>query len=214
MSSQLPSEVDDVRGDEREHQRPDVPERRQVAAECGVDEQRPEAQASGSRGWRAMIGPTAGCDPNEVDASGERDEQRRPAAARRSGPARAPARASGDTRQSRRRRRPARPTVSSPSSVPMPNTAMAKNRLLDTPTPPSAAGPSGPTMIVSTMPMTIQPISARTTGPPSRASGGSSCAMARRIRARRSMSLFVHVRDLSPAPDRDDAVTGSTLPAG
>ena len=43
--------------------------------------------------------------------------------------------------------------------------------MLPMPTAPMAAGPSGPTMIVSTMPMLTQPISASTTGP-ARASMG------------------------------------------
>ena len=52
--------------------------------------------------------------------------------------------------------------------------ATAKNRMLARPTPPIAAGPSGPTISVSTMPIAIQPISARMTGHASRPSGRSS----------------------------------------
>jgi len=39
------------------------------------------------------------------------------------------------------------------------------------PTDPIAAGPRGPTMIVSTMPIMTQPTSARTTGPASASIG-------------------------------------------
>src|SRR5262245_15855918 len=60
----------------------------------------------------------------------------------------------------------------------MPKTATAKKIELLIPDAPIAAGPSGPTMIVSTMPMLIQPISARMTGPASLSIGKSS----RRIR--------------------------------
>src|SRR5262245_5230331 len=56
----------------------------------------------------------------------------------------------------------------------MPKTAIAVNTPLPSPAAPIAAGPSGPTMIVSTMPITIQPISARITGPASLSRGGSS----------------------------------------
>src|ERR1043166_4460611 len=65
-------------------------------------------------------------------------------------------------------------SASSPSMTPMPNTAIAKNSELLMPETPIAAGPSGPTMIVSTRPMLIQPISARTTGPASLSIGRSS----------------------------------------
>src|SRR5581483_4100255 len=68
-------------------------------------------------------------------------------------------------------------SASRPSITPMPKIAAAKNRELLIPAAPIAAGPSGPTMIVSTMPMLIQPISARTTGPASRSMGASSRRM-------------------------------------
>ena len=56
----------------------------------------------------------------------------------------------------------------------MPHAARAKNRMLARPTPPMASGPSGPTISVSTMPIAIQPISARMTGQARRPSGRSS----------------------------------------
>ena len=56
----------------------------------------------------------------------------------------------------------------------MPHAATAKNRMLARPTPPIASGPSGPTISVSTMPIAIQPISARMTGQARRPSGRSS----------------------------------------
>ena len=64
--------------------------------------------------------------------------------------------------------------ASSPSMTPMPKTATAKKSELLIPDTPIAAGPSGPTMMVSTMPMLIQPISARMTGPASLSIGRSS----------------------------------------
>jgi len=48
--------------------------------------------------------------------------------------------------------------------MPIPNTMTAMNIVEPVPTAPIAAGPSGPTMTVSTIPMEIQPISAMTTG--------------------------------------------------
>lgn len=59
----------------------------------------------------------------------------------------------------------------------MPSTAIVKNIVEPVPTAPIAAGPSGPTKIVSTMPIVIQPISEMTTGPASR----SICPSSRRI---------------------------------
>ena len=56
----------------------------------------------------------------------------------------------------------------------MPQAASAKNRMPARPTPPMASGPSGPTISVSTMPIAIQPISARITGQARRPSGRSS----------------------------------------
>ena len=56
----------------------------------------------------------------------------------------------------------------------MPQAARAKNRMPARPTPPMASGPSGPTIRVSTMPIAIQPISARMTGQARRPSGRSS----------------------------------------
>jgi hypothetical protein len=56
----------------------------------------------------------------------------------------------------------------------MPKTATAKKSELLIPDAPIAAGPSGPTMIVSTMPMLIHPISASMTGPASLSIGTSS----------------------------------------
>ena len=56
----------------------------------------------------------------------------------------------------------------------MPQAASAKNRMPARPTPPMASGPSGPTISVSTMPIAIQPISARMTGQARRPSGRSS----------------------------------------
>jgi len=41
---------------------------------------------------------------------------------------------------------------------------IARNTMLPSPTAPMAAGPSGPTINVSTSPMVVQPISARMTG--------------------------------------------------
>jgi hypothetical protein len=52
--------------------------------------------------------------------------------------------------------------------------AMAVNTLLPMPAAPMAAGPSGPTMIVSTTPIDIQPTSARITGTAMRSRGSSS----------------------------------------
>ena len=57
--------------------------------------------------------------------------------------------------------------ASRPSMMPIPKIAIAMKSELLIPVAPIAAGPSGPTMIVSTIPMLIQPISARTTGPAS-----------------------------------------------
>jgi hypothetical protein len=54
----------------------------------------------------------------------------------------------------------------------MPKMAMAVKTPLPSPVAPMAAGPSGPTIIVSTMPIAIQPISARITGPASFRRGG------------------------------------------
>jgi hypothetical protein len=56
----------------------------------------------------------------------------------------------------------------------MPKIAIDVKTPLPSPVAPIAAGPSGPTIIVSTMPMPIQPISARTTGPASLRRGRSS----------------------------------------
>src|SRR5688572_25056533 len=70
----------------------------------------------------------------------------------------------------------------------MPNTATAKNSELLIPAAPMAAGPSGPTMMVSTMPMLIQPISAITTGPASRRRAASS----RRMRGPRAALRAQH----------------------
>src|SRR5206468_10770405 len=64
----------------------------------------------------------------------------------------------------------------------MPNTATAKSSEALMPAAPIDAGPSGPTMIVSTIPMHIQPISARTTGPASFSMATSSRRMSRHPR--------------------------------
>ena len=47
---------------------------------------------------------------------------------------------------------------------PIPKMPTARKTMLPSPTAPMAAGPSGPTMSVSTSPMAVQPISARMTG--------------------------------------------------
>ena len=64
--------------------------------------------------------------------------------------------------------------------MPMPNTTTAKQRTLPTPTAPMAAGPSRPTIAMSTMPIAIQPSSAPTIGAARRIVGGSSRRSARR----------------------------------
>jgi hypothetical protein len=58
--------------------------------------------------------------------------------------------------------------------MPIPKIATAMKSELLIPTAPIAAGPRGPTMMVSTIPMLIQPISARTTGPASLSVGSNS----------------------------------------
>ena len=64
--------------------------------------------------------------------------------------------------------------------MPTPNTTTAKQRTLPTPTAPIAAGPSRPTMAMSTSPIAIHPSSATTIGVARRTVGGSSPRSARR----------------------------------
>src|SRR5688572_16945852 len=68
-------------------------------------------------------------------------------------------------------------SVSRPSSTPMPKMAKAMCIALPTPAALIACGPSGPTMMVSTTPMAIQPSSAITTGTAMRSIGKSSRRM-------------------------------------
>ena len=64
--------------------------------------------------------------------------------------------------------------------MPMPNTTTAKQRTLPKPTAPISAGPSRPTIAMSTIPIAIQPSSAPTIGAARRIVGGSSRRSARR----------------------------------
>ena len=79
-------------------------------------------------------------------------------------------------RQSSKRAAPAarETSASTPSINPAPKIMIAVNTPLPIPVAAIAAGPRRPTMIVSTRPMLIQPISARTTGPARRRRGRSS----------------------------------------
>src|SRR6185436_206483 len=99
---------------------------------------------------------------------------------------------------------------------------MAVKTPLPIPVAAMAAGPSGPTMTVSTRPMPIQPISARTTGPARRISGRSSDTGKKATEARRhgdyvppclrvsvaSWPVIVAALERDPEADLADALFG------
>ena len=82
--------------------------------------------------------------------------------------------------------------------MPMPKMATAKNRLLPMLTAPIAVGPTRPTIIVSTSPIAIHPISAVATGQASWNIGRSS---ARRSAKRARMAATIGESNTT-APDR------------
>ena len=174
--------VQQVRGDERDHDRPDHAHALQIAAEREVEQQRRQTPRhrleirDGSAAARPRSCPTdrgratrtkhakrRGDGKNQ----GEVDAVQQPAAALVEPP--------GAERLRRRadRGRAACPSRRSPTAM---------NSELPRPTAPIASGPSGPTMSVSTMPMVIQPSSATTTGAASANIGRNS---ARRSESRR-----------------------------
>src|SRR5688572_19034079 len=87
-------------------------------------------------------------------------------------------------------------SVSSPSITAMPKIANAMCMALPTPAALIACGPSGPTMMVSTTPMLIQPSSASTTGMASRNIGQNSRRMAGNMAGQENF----HSSSIGPEP--------------
>ena len=185
--------VDEVGGHEREHHRRDDVDALQIAAERRVEQQQRRAPQNHAEVARA----DAAARPGESRATGiatvdaRADEHQ--AAASAAAPARRRATASDGTRRSGARRTPARPACRARAAGPCRRSQTPCAARCRCPPRRSPTGPSGPTMIVSTTPIAIQPSSARTTGTAMRSMGRSSARMregdhgtSRRIACRQS----------------------------